>query len=228
MWPMRCSDPNRMRRNAHRRRGFTLIEIVVVVAIVGVMASVAGWNLTQMQSRSRFGQGVRAVMGLINESRATAVMLSGHVAAGTIVNDPAAPCPVQFLTGPGVAINSVNFDTTIIDRYIEVPGLAGAMPSVQISCRVVQINTEYRDRLRLDAPFTNLVVGAIPGSYYIAFDGRGMATNLPGQTGVIGFIENVGASPARQRIVVNGGGMACIGGARGAAAGVAERCAQQR
>ena len=227
MWPMRCSDPNRMRRNAHRRRGFTLIEIVVVVAIVGVMASIAGWNLTQMQSRSRFGQAVRAVMGLINEGRATAVMLSGHVAAGTILNDAAAPCPVQFLTGPGVAINTANFDMTVIDRYIEVDGVA-AMPSVQISCRVIQINTEYRDRLRLEPLDTNLVVGPIAGSYYIAFDGRGMATNLPGQTGVIGFIENVPASPARQRIIVNGGGMACIGGARGAAAGAAERCAQQR
>jgi hypothetical protein len=180
-----------------------------------------------MQTRSRFGQAVRAVMGLINEGRATAVMLSGHVAAGTIVNDPGAPCPVQFLTGPGVAINIANFNMTVIDRYIEVDGVA-AMPSVQISCRVIRINDEYRDRLRLDPPDTNLVVGPIAGSYYIAFDGRGMATNLPGQTGVLGLIENVPASPARQRIVVNGGGMACIGGARGAAAGVAERCAQQR
>lgn len=57
--------------------GFTLLEVLIVVSIVGVLATLAAPQLTRMIHRARFRGEARALMGAVAEARGLA-MQSGR------------------------------------------------------------------------------------------------------------------------------------------------------
>lgn len=137
MWPTRCSDTSRMRvRPVHARRGFTLVEITIVVAIVGVMAGLAAAQLQRQRSNSYFRSSVRDLVGLIREARSNAQLLgSGLSTPGSVLNSAVAPCPGEMLPGnpplaspnfvPGVVIDTATDQVILLDRVTITPAVAG-------------------------------------------------------------------------------------------------------
>lgn len=56
-----------------RARGFTLLEMMTVVGIVGVMSALAAWGMAQTQVQSRVSGEIRRVMARVQQARALSV-----------------------------------------------------------------------------------------------------------------------------------------------------------
>jgi prepilin-type N-terminal cleavage/methylation domain-containing protein len=249
MWPMRCSDPSRMRRsNAHRRRGFTLIEMMVVVALVGVMAAIAGANLRGQQTRSRFRSSVRELNGLIREARSNAVSLAGaSTLPNAIINNN---CPASMVATPGVNINATTGVVTVLERVRVAARVDGGgnptglcqasgrcaissssclgdadcppFPEYTIFCRQENFRDIYRNEVAfVPAPSVASLTNAGATDLRIGFDGRGrLTTRIGGQVGRLTLREDKGgASELQLSVIVNDGGVACV-------EGVADQCAR--
>jgi prepilin-type N-terminal cleavage/methylation domain-containing protein len=62
-----------MSRSSHRPAGFTLIELMVVVAIVGIMALLAASSLTGLQRQARASGQARLIVNRLQTLRTSAV-----------------------------------------------------------------------------------------------------------------------------------------------------------
>jgi len=77
-----------------RREGFTLIELMIVVAIIGILAAIAIPNFIKFQLRSKAGE------SKVNLAAIRTAEESYYAEAGTYVDQP--PAPAAF--APGVKI----------------------------------------------------------------------------------------------------------------------------
>ena len=57
-----------------RQRGFTLIEVMLVIAIVGVISAVAVVNLGPLQSHTELGGSTEQVLGMVHRTRLQAMV----------------------------------------------------------------------------------------------------------------------------------------------------------
>ena len=68
-------------------RGFTLIEVLVVIAIMGVLAAIAGPSFTPTIERWRVKQAAEAITSTIYYARSEAIKRGGQVAIQKIANN---------------------------------------------------------------------------------------------------------------------------------------------
>ena len=86
----RCSLPLPLplRTAVYRRvRGFTLLEVMVVLAILGVLAAIAGPSFTPLIERWRVRQTVESMKSTLYYARSEAIKRGGHVAIQKLPNN---------------------------------------------------------------------------------------------------------------------------------------------
>lgn len=70
----------RHRRNAAAQSGYTLIELMVVVAIIGIMATIAGSYFLRTTSRGNLASSASELQALFHQARQTALATGNPVA----------------------------------------------------------------------------------------------------------------------------------------------------
>ena len=88
-----------------KRNGFTLVELMVVIVIIGILAAVAIPRMTQATHRARANEGGTVLAGIANMQHVYTVTHSGFVTANAAADWTA----LGFTTEP----NSPTFDFTI-------------------------------------------------------------------------------------------------------------------
>lgn len=108
-----------MIQNDHRNQGFTLLELMLVVAIIGILASVAIPNFRDYQYRSRRSEGFTNLSALAKSQRAFSAEYNRYVGAAPAPIDPLSPDPVDWEGGvtPGFAALGWKPDGDVFYRY---------------------------------------------------------------------------------------------------------------
>lgn len=101
-------------------RGFTLLELVIVIAIIAIVASVAIPYFSKMERRNRVGNYTRRLVGHLRQARAEA-------STGKCTVDPgSAPCPTNSqVRSAGIRFKK-NTDPDLCDAYeifVDVDGV---------------------------------------------------------------------------------------------------------
>jgi type IV pilus assembly protein PilA len=81
-----------MRQLLNRKRGFTLIELMIVVAIIGILAAIAIPNFLQFQLRSKTGEARTNLAGIRTAEESYFAEYGLYVTAAA---HPAAPVPTK-------------------------------------------------------------------------------------------------------------------------------------
>ena len=102
------------------KRGFTLLEIIVVIVILGIMATLAATQYTKMVEKSR-GAEARTIMGSMRTNEAATRLQSGMVSsvlgdAGVGVDFPSACSSTFYFTYSLTATGSSNLFTAVATR----------------------------------------------------------------------------------------------------------------
>ena len=212
-------------------QGFTLVELMVGIAIVILMVSMAQIFFVRQQQQARAREAARNLVSLANEARTTAVLL-GTAARTSRVNlaNPifGQPCPVEFSldgsTSFGQAalvfdfrtppadpeMNDLGMSVTYISRVERASLPAGQRATYNIFCKTMNLTYVYKDNVVLDAGTT---LPTVPQNdrLTLLYNSRGFIANLP--TGqalfAIGTRENQGRAFG-QRVLVLGSGYACL------------------
>lgn len=117
-------------RPVWRQSGFTLTEVIIVIAIIGIMAAIAIPGIMRSQSHYRLKGATRALMGNFNKAKMEAVRLGRDVAI-VFSPDPANSYQIFVDDGGdgalpgGVAADGIrNGNETVLDTVILPQGIS--------------------------------------------------------------------------------------------------------
>ena len=103
----------------NRNQGFTLIELMIVVAIIGILATVAIPSFREQQYRSRRSEGFTNLAALSKSQRAYSAEFNRYIGAAPSPIDPLGSDPADWEAGvtPGFAALGWKPDGDVLYRY---------------------------------------------------------------------------------------------------------------
>ncbi len=97
-----------------RRAGFSLVEILVVLAILGILATISGMALFSYMARADLKRAARTVVSMCQTARNEAIKRNAQVAV--VFNGAASSCSVFLNRGADDDWNTEN-DNTLLRRF---------------------------------------------------------------------------------------------------------------
>ena len=98
--------------NFTKREGFTLIELMIVVAIIGILAAIAIPNFLRFQMKAKSSEGKTNIAAIRTAEEGYAAEFGGYVsaAASTAGATPPGSSKIQFVNADATPNDGVGFD----------------------------------------------------------------------------------------------------------------------
>ncbi|MBI2376775.1 MAG: prepilin-type N-terminal cleavage/methylation domain-containing protein [Deltaproteobacteria bacterium] len=203
---------------APRPRGFTLLEIVIVIAIISIAASTSLPLFDRLRADQGFFAGVKNLASVVAEARSAAIQLGSALSttrATYVDSTMVTHCPAEFngSNSPpvvGRAAMVVDSNSNTVTFVSEISRSNSAMPPTYLfKCETRDFTKAYDGQVTIKAsPATNLA-SVSTGRYLLTFDSRGFVTNLPGPVAAIGLES---ADGRKARVLILGSGLSCLEG----------------
>jgi type IV pilus assembly protein PilA len=172
-----------------KKRGFTLIELMIVVAIIGILAAIAIPNFVRFQLRSKSSEGKTNLAGIRTAEESYFAEYGNYIAAAVSPATLAAPSSSKqaFMdTGAlGANFNTVGWapEGQVYFRYETVVGMASdyaAAAEADIDADLVVQGWIYARTTNGAAPAALATLGTCGAG---AYDSVAMTATLPNQVG---------------------------------------------
>jgi prepilin-type N-terminal cleavage/methylation domain-containing protein len=157
--------------------GFTLVELIIVMAISGSLLSIAFVGQRALRSRAQFDATVEKVVSTVSSARTQAVAgvnISSTATVGTGVDKCVGGQPLSTVNpvvfaGTSWTIDSTGSNTVFtIDSYKARPGLASPADACVFDTEAIGLPTD----VQLSAPAAN--VGKISGMLFVRTNTGGL------------------------------------------------------
>jgi prepilin-type N-terminal cleavage/methylation domain-containing protein len=171
--PAPHASASRRRRPLRRRAGFTLVELVVVVAIVGLLVGVAAYNITRSRQRVSLERATFDLAGRLQRAQALAAVAGSRLGP---VRDPLPGRGERFQYGAGcTAADLIAGQRQIWIRFlagnrVEVPGQLDYNPdtdTMTLQCEVFDLGLATTGLGAFVAPAAPVVFGFAPSGRLI-------------------------------------------------------------